>query len=269
MRVEQTGRLHAFLGALVLGVTVLPVHGQSVMDHVDLSSPEMTEAEMTRDQVLAMVDAFGPGVVVDLKERRLSGLDLSGINLERADLRWARLNRTDLSGANLRGARLDLAWLIGANLQGADLSGASLFSTQMQGCALQNAVLDGARIVANLTDADLSHARLVKADMAADMKNQSMGLMRTVLRSADAKGANFQGANLARVDAEFASFRNARLTDADFTKARLAGADLTGASVSGLILSGADVNSARLLELERGQEIVGLDTAKNLKEAFR
>ena len=265
----HTRRLISALCAAVLLGVGMTLHAQSAMDHVAMDSPEMTAAEMTREDVLARVAALAPGERVDFSKRRLSGLDLNGVNLAGADLRWARLNRTDLRGANLRGANLDLAWLIEANLEGADLSGANLFSTQMRGAKLINATLLGARIVADLTNADASGARFDNADMAADMRNQSMGLMRTVLRSASVDGASFRGAKLGRVDAEFASLRGADLRDADFSKAKLAGADLTGARVSGMIISGADVNSARLLDLSGVDAMVGLDRAENLDQALR
>lgn len=240
---------------------------QSVMDHVDLESAEMTEAEMTREELIALLsnEAAQP---IDLSSRRLSGLDLHDVDFRGANLRWARLNGTDLRGANLSNATLDSAWLIGSNLENADLAGASLFSTQMQGANLKNAVLKGARIVANLERADLTGAILRDANLAADMRNQSMGLMRAILRLAILDKADFRGAKAARVDAEFATFRGAILDSADFSGAELAGADLTHASVAGLDISGADIASTRLVSLKGRQDIVGLDQAKNLAEAI-
>ena len=132
-----------------------------------------------------------------------------------------------------------------------------------------NADLTRARIVADLTDADASGARFDGADLAADMRNQSMGLMRTVLRSATADGASFRDARAGRMDAEFTSFRGADLSGADFSMAKLAGTDLTGARVEGLILRGADVQSARLREMRGADSILGLGEVKNLDAAIR
>ena len=56
-----------------------------------------------------------------------------------------------------------------------------------------------ARVAGDLSRASLKGARFDGADLSADMKNQSMGLMRGVLRSADLDGASFAGANLSRV----------------------------------------------------------------------
>ncbi len=66
------------------------------------------------------------GVRADLSVANLSGADLSGAvlskaNLSGADLSWANLSGAVLSKANLSGA--DLSW---ANLSGANLSGANL-----------------------------------------------------------------------------------------------------------------------------------------------
>ena len=51
------------------------------------------------------------------------------------------------------------------------------------------------------------------------MRNQSMGLMRGVLRGATADGADFTDARLMRADLEFGSFRGARFAGADLSRA--------------------------------------------------
>lgn len=240
---------------------------QDLMDHVDMSSPEMTEAELTRDELLSILANASSALPVDLRSKRLSGLNLQEIDFKAANLRWARLNKADLRGANLAGATLDSAWLIGANLEGANLQGASLASTQMQRANLRNADLSGARIVANLQRADLTDADLRNADMGADMKNQSMGLMRTVLRSAILDGADLSAVNALRMDAGFSSMRGALLDNAVFHGVDLTGADLSHASVTGLDLSDADVSGAYLISLNGKESVIGLDRVKNLGEA--
>lgn len=241
--------------------------GQDAMDHVDLSSDEMTRAELTREELLMILSRVTAGAAIDLTSKRLSGLDLRHIDFKGANLRWARLNNADLRDANLRNAILDSAWLIDANLERADLRGASLASTQMRGANLQYANLSGARIVANLQRADLRGADLSNANMSADMKNQSMGLMRTVLRMAKLDGANLRNVDAMRLNAEYASLRGAFLDGANFRGAELTGADFTEASVTGLDLSGSDVSGAVLVQLIGKEKIVGLDKVKNLAEA--
>lgn len=254
-------------GAVALMLNFGPVCAQGLMDSVDMASADMTEAELTAQEVIALIGGAAPGVPPDLARRRLSGLDLSGVDFKGADLRWARLNKTKLRGANLQDAKLDLGWLIGADLEGADLTGASLFSTQMRGVNLRHAKLDGARITANLSKADLSGASLRNANMAADMKNQSMGLMRAVLKSATLDGADLSGVRAARADLEFASLRGARLDGADFSRAALGGADLTGASVTGTVFRQADVAAANLTGLVGRAQAIGMDAMRNLDQA--
>ena len=263
-----TFRYLALMTVLTFPISLPTVEAQGLLDFVDMQSPDMTEAEMTREEVEALIAAVSPGQAPDLTKRRLSNLDLSGIDFKGADMRWVRLNQSNLRGATLRNCRIDLGWLIDADLEGADLSGASLFSAQMQRTNLKHAKLDGARITANLKDADLSGASLREADMAADMKNQSMGLMRISLRSANLDGADLTGARAGRADMEFASLRGARLENADFTRAEFAGADLNGASIAGTNLTEADVASARLTGLKSIDQAIGLSTLRNLQQAI-
>ena len=67
-----------------------PAQAQGAMDHVDLTSPRMSAAEMTRTDIESLIAAAKPGVGIDLAERSLNGLDLSGLDLSKADLTRAR-----------------------------------------------------------------------------------------------------------------------------------------------------------------------------------
>ena len=261
------GRLARLLAALLL--LTAPVAAQDMMDHVDLSSPRMSAAELSRADVEALIARAGPGQPVVLTDRSLNGLDLSGLDLAGADLRWARLNRAKLVGTRLAGANLDLAWGIEADFSGADLRGASLFQVQLRRARLDGADLSGSRLTGDLNQTSLKGARLADIDGAADMRNQSMGLMRAALRSAVLDGADLSRARLGRADMEFAKLRGADLSGADLALAQLGGADLTGASVAGLDLTGADLASTTLRDLTGGEAIRGLDQARNLDRAFR
>ena len=84
----------------------------------------------------------------------------------------------------------------------------------MRGAKLDGANLAGARITADISGGSLLHTILTGANLSADMKNQSMGLMRAVLRSANLSGADLRQADLSRADLEFASLTNANLTGA-------------------------------------------------------
>jgi quinoprotein relay system zinc metallohydrolase 2 len=254
--------------AALLGLA-WPARAQSMLDQVDLSSPAMTTAEIDRAALLEKLAAVPPGGRADLTGMRLSGLDLGGVNLSGAILRNARLNNTRLVGARLDGAILDQAWALKADFTGASLKRASLFAAQLVGARLADADLSGARIAGDLTGSDLRRAKLDGADLSADMKNQSMGLMRAILKQAKLDGATLRRANLSRVMAEFASFRNADLTDANLASAELGGADLSGATIAGADLDNADVTSTRLLGLKGEDSARNMDKLRNAPRAFR
>ena len=111
--------------------------------------------------------------------------DLSGVDLEYADLDGADLRDANLSGADLKGADLRNANLWYADLRGADLRDASL------GCAdLGYADLGGA----NLSGADLSGVDLRDADL------RGANLGHANLYDADFSGADLGGANLWSAD---------------------------------------------------------------------
>ena len=106
----------------------------------------------------------------------LSGVDLEYADLDGADLRDANLSGADLRGADLRDANLWYADLRGANLRDAslgcadlgyaDLGGANLGGADLRGADLRDADLRGANLGhANLYDADFSGADLGGADL--------------------------------------------------------------------------------------------------------
>src|SRR5206468_3324729 len=114
--------------------------------------------------------------------------------LSRTSRSWlvaAVLTAATLRDADLSGANLDIALFDGADLSRANLSGASIFGVLFTNAKLVEANLsDARRVIANFTNANLTRANLVNADMAADMRNQPMGLMRVFFTSADLTGAN-------------------------------------------------------------------------------
>lgn len=259
----------AALSSLLIAAT-LPgmAWAQDMTQYLDLKSDEFTKAELTRADVQALIAGRKPGASIDLSAKRLNKLDLSSLDLSGANLQSARINGTNLSKAKLDGAVLDQAWGLDANLTGASLKGASLFSTQLMGAKLDGADFSRARVAADFSRASLKDANFTDADLSADMKNQSMGLMRGVFKSSDLEGASFKDANLARVVLEYARLAKADLSGANLMGAELGGADLTGARVTGTNFTEADVNSARLLGLVGRAQAKGLKSAKNLDRAF-
>src|SRR5262249_19088542 len=79
---------------------------------------------------------------------------------------------------------------------------------------------------------DLRGANFTGAKMGADMKNQSMGLMRTDLSGADLAGANFTNADLGRALMRFANLAGANLSAASLTAADRSAADLPRANLT-------------------------------------
>ncbi len=260
--------IRALLASLLLLLPIGGAEAQNALAGVDLDSPMMTEAEMTREDVAALLAAATPNQPADLGKKRLNRLDLSGLDFSGANLRSARMNGANLAGSSFDGAVLSQAWLLKANLAGASLRGAELFQTQFGWADLSGADLSSSRAAADFTKANLTGASFAGADLSADMKNQSMGLMRGVLKNAKADGADFSGAQMMRSDLEFASLRGAKFDGADLAMATLGAADMTGASVANANFTNADVTSTRLIDLE-GADSANLEAAQNLGRAFR
>lgn len=246
----------SFILALSLLSCGPAVAEQDMLMGADMTSPKMTQAEMTRGDVEAMIAKAG-GKPLDLTDKSLSGLDLSGLDLKGVNLRTARLNKANLSGADLSGANLQQAWLLKANLSGAKLAGADMFGAVARDADMSRADLSRAKPVGDFRNVNLSGATLVELRGGADLKNQSMGLMRTVFTGVNLEGANLKGADLGRAKLDFANLKGADLTDAVLTGADATRADLTGATVAGATFKDVDVGDAKLLKLK------GQDAAKD------
>lgn len=226
-------------------------------------------ADLTVQQVRSALATAGHKA--DFSARSLEGLDLShldlsGVNFAGADLRRVKLVGSNLTGANLSGARMNLAWIMGADFTRANLSNAVL-ETLVVSAGLETkpdeaarfveANLSGAHIMARFALDDMHGANFSHAMMAADMRNQSMGLIRTDFSGANLVGANFTGAHCAYASFRFArlagaNFSGASLLHTDFSGADLKGANLTGADATGADFGGADLNGATGLNSVKG-----------------
>ena len=226
---------------------------------------------LNREQVLAQLARATATEPADFYSKNLSGLKLAGVDFKHANLTAAVLNGTDLSGANLSGCNLTVSFAEHANLRDSNLRGAVMFSMQLRGADLRGADLTGGRFIGDLQQADLRGAHLANLDGAADMKNQSMGLMHAVISSANLSRADLHGADLSRADFSFstldgADLRSTRIFGGDFSGASLAGADMTDSDLRESKFIDTDFSGADLTRADLSGSVFrnprGLDTAK-------
>ncbi|XP_075986783.1 BTB/POZ domain-containing protein KCTD9 [Anticarsia gemmatalis] len=154
-------------------------------------------------------------------ELRFQGVNLSGADLNRLDLRYinfkyACLSRCNLSGANLSHCCLERADLSHANLEGAQLLGVKALCANMEGANLKGC---------NMEDPVGSRA---------------------IMEGVNLKGANLEGSNMAGVNLRVATLKNANLQNCDLRTAVLAGADLECCDLSGSDLHEANLRGANL-----------------------
>ena len=248
----STSRIFAQICLCAIALAPTQLDAQDMLQGVDLAQPAYSRSEFSRADVEAALKNRAPGAKVDFAGKSLNGLDLSGLDLHDVDFRAARLNKARLAGATLDNAILSQAWLIEADLTGASLKGAQAFATQMQRMKADGADFTGARLAGDLSGASLRDALFDAADLSADMKNQSMGLMRAVLRSTHLEGAHFRKANLMSADLRFAHAAQADFAGANLRNADAAGADFTGAIWSGAAVKDLDVDSAQIDAASKG-----------------
>ncbi len=138
----------------------------------------------------------------------------------------------------------------GANLSGASLNGPVVFPgleiVAADAPNFAHANFAGARIIARFSDGDLRGANFAGANLGADLRNQSMGLLHTEFIDAKLRDANFAGANLAYADFSFAKMQGANLSGAHLHRANFSGADLTDADLTGADATEADFGGAVL-----------------------
>jgi hypothetical protein len=120
----------------------------------------------------------------------LRGAKLGVVNLSRVELTRADLSRTFLVSANLSGASLSFANLSGANLDGANLSTTVLAAANLSGASLSFANLSGTNLLsANLSGANLTGARM---DAATSLSRSTLD-DRTMVMNVMWNGAQLDG----------------------------------------------------------------------------
>jgi len=159
------------------------------------------------------------------KELRCQGMNFTGANLSKLDLRhinfkYAILKYSNLTGANLSYCNFERADLCKATIDSACLIGvkmlcANLEATSMRGCYFE----DPAGTRANMEGALMKNVDLEGSHMAG------VNLRVATLKNANLQNCDLRGAVLAGADLE-----NCNLTGCDLQEANLRGANLKGAT---------------------------------------
>ena len=155
----------------------------------------------------------------------------------------------DLTGANLEGANLEKVNLTGAILREANLNGAILKSANLRASYLLRANLRGTVLTeANLSIANLRETNLIQAySYQTDFEEAN-------LRFADLSNANLEGAELA----------GANLEGADLSGANIEGSDFEGAnfSVTTDQIEAINANTAKIGITTEQSSAIEANTAK-------
>ncbi len=154
----------------------LPVDVQAVLTVLGRRSRVDEEENLYLD--LTGTDLRGLHLIkANLQRVRLGRSNLRGAILEDANLQDAILNRTNFEGAVFQRANLEGATLLAANLMGANLWQANLERAQLGDANLQSAVLRGANLMrAILLRTDLREANLldVNDELTRQQINQAI-----------------------------------------------------------------------------------------------
>lgn len=205
--------------------------------HLDLSGMNMENADLSESIFTQVILQKS-----NLSEAKLSGSNLVESNLSGADLKNADLTHADLTAADLTGADLSGATLEDAILEGANLTQAVLKNIKGAGADFTRAVLDGA-VFGN---ADLKGAELTKVHMD-NSSFEKADLTEASIRGATGRKVNMDKANLTELRAsdgcmlQQCSFREACARESIWTQADLTESDFAYAN-----LHGADFSGARL-----------------------
>jgi len=217
------------------------------------NNKETEELPKLRLDIQACLTVIGGREHPDPKNKRLdlSNINISKANLIGANLTKAVLTRANLSEAYLTGANLSGAYLAEANLTGAYLLRAKLAEADLTKAVLTKAVLTEAVLFrASLTEADLIGAFLFRAKLIeADLRYTDLrgaNLMRAKLIGANLGGAKLIGTNLGKAKLRKADLGHTDLTEANLIEANLIGTDLTEAILEGATLRGSILKGATM-----------------------
>ncbi|WP_009634207.1 pentapeptide repeat-containing protein [Synechocystis sp. PCC 7509] len=223
-----------------------------VLNQIDLAGIELSGANLDRANLAAShwQSAGNDGIVNTFDDAiaTLNDAQMKFVNLTEADL-----SRVSMQRANLLHALLNRANLAHSNLSGANLSSAQMVETDLQQSVLTQASLTGADLgAANLAKADLSSARLSRVS-ALKTNFQLANLSATDWQGADLSGADLSSANLSNANLSAARLQNANLRQANLQNVSLRNADLRNADLRNADLQNADVAGAIFIDAKSTQ----------------
>ena len=189
----------------------------------------------------SLVGGYLVGSGVDLSNVELQGANLTGDDLTSTNLQGANLTGATLNNVSLQGANLQSATLTNANLQGADLTDANL--------APQPGPKNVPYVVTDLQGADLTNATLSSANLEYANLSSSNASGATLFRT------NVQYANLQNVNFAGASLRNVNATNANVSNSDFSNADLSGATLTFTTFDGANFSSSAVSGISSGHTV--------------
>ncbi|CAM9346248.1 unnamed protein product, partial [Lampetra planeri] len=178
-------------------------------------------------------------------ELRCQGLNFSGADLSRLDLRYinfklANLSRCNLTHANLCCSNLERADLSGANLDGANLQGVKMLCSNAEGASLKGCNFeDPSGLKANLEG--------VLSPTSITVLSHSQYCFKQMLFSgANLKGVDMEGSQMTGINLRVATLKNAKLKNCNLRGATLAGTDLENCDLSGCDLQEANLRGSNV-----------------------
>ncbi|KAF6017671.1 KCTD9 [Bugula neritina] len=173
-------------------------------------------------------------------ELRCQGLNFSGADLSKLDLRninfkYANLSDTNLAGANLSHVNFERADLSNSCLDGANMMAVKLVCAQLEGASMKGC---------NFEDPSGSRANMEGANL---------------------KEVNLEGSHMAGVNLRVATLKNSNLRNCDLRGAILAGSNLENCDLSGCDLLDANLRGANLEGCAFAMMLSALHMSQTLK----
>ncbi|MCG8636187.1 MAG: DUF2169 domain-containing protein [Desulfobacterales bacterium] len=213
--------------------------GESLPREVKIYLRDLVALSVKNGETLKARDFAG----ADLSNMDFSGMDMTGVMLEKTDLSGARFVGTDLTDAVLNAATLDQADFSGAVLKGANLCNARGRETVFTGCDFTAAFLDKACFEkAGFSKAVFNQVNGVNLELTGSTcpacSFSGSLFIDARLEKTVFDGSGFERCIITNSQAEFSSFRDAKLTRCALVNIEADGTDFSGASMKTVQFAG-------------------------------